>query len=151
ARDFASDHRQIVFFDLPRLERLLEPGARLGRARQQQAAARVLVKPVHRRRSPLEPGAKLVQPGDDRIAPAAGRVDRQPGGLVDHHRLSVDVEDAVGENHRFPVAAVDGFVTPLQRAKESSALGNINLFPASPKWLMRASRLLRAIYALWRR
>jgi hypothetical protein len=39
---------------------------------------------------------------------------------------------------------VDAFVTPLQQAKESSELGNINLFPSDLEWLMVASTALRA-------
>jgi hypothetical protein len=39
---------------------------------------------------------------------------------------------------------VDAFVTPLQQSKESSELGNINLFPSDLEWLMVASTALRA-------
>jgi hypothetical protein len=44
--------------------------------------------------------------------------------------------------------AADAFVTPLQQAKESSELGNINLFPSDLEWLMIASTALRASYDL---
>src|SRR5438067_9521192 len=51
-------------------------------------------------------------------------------------------------NDAHKAMAVDDFVTPLQHAKETSALGNINLFPSDLEWLMDASRPLRAVYAL---
>ena len=35
-------------------------------------------------------------------SPAARRVDRQPRGLVQHHRFGVDEEDAIGEDHERP-------------------------------------------------
>ena len=47
-RDLAGDDGKIIFLDRPRLERLLERGARLRRAGEQQAAAGVGIEPVHR-------------------------------------------------------------------------------------------------------
>ena len=63
-------------------------GARLGGAREQQAAAGIRVEPMHRRRRTFEAALQLVRAGDDRIAAAARRVDRQPGRLVEHDRFA---------------------------------------------------------------
>src|SRR6185503_1695233 len=163
--------RYIIFLHAARLECLLELGSRLRGASEEQAAAGVGVEPVHGRWRPPKSAAQFIQPGGNRITPAAGPVDRQPRWFVDDDRLRVDEQDAVGEKHcqslrgaqrrsnpaaRFWIAspdwirgrndeaAVDAFVTPLPQAKESSELGNINLFPSDLKWLMDASRPLRA-------
>ena len=97
--DLAVDDREIVFFDLPRLERLLQDRPRLGRLRaSSRQPRRVLVEPVHRRRRPLEAQLQLVEPLDDAVAASARRVDRQAGGLVDDHRFGVDEEDPLVEH-----------------------------------------------------
>jgi hypothetical protein len=43
-----------------------------------------------------------------------------------------------------PGTPVDAFVTRLQQGRESSGLGNINLFPSDLEWLMVASTALKA-------
>jgi len=94
----AIDNCEIVFSDLPRLERLLQDRSRLGRPREQQAPRRVLVEPVHRRRRPLETLLQFAEPLDNAVAPSARCIHRQAGGLVDDHRFGVDEEDAVGKH-----------------------------------------------------
>src|SRR4029079_7748823 len=94
---------------------------------------------------------------------APRRIDRQSRRLVDHDRFRVDEEDAIREHQPAPAnslphaqtvriwdSAVGRFVTPLQQTKESSRLGNINLFPSDLEWLMRASRPLRGRNAFGR-
>jgi hypothetical protein len=56
----------------------------------------------------------------------------------------MDERRAKGKSPSFGEGAVDDFVTPLQQAKESSELHNINLFPSDLEWLMVASTALRA-------
>jgi hypothetical protein len=55
--------------------------------------------------------------------------------------------DERGAKGKWPAESglsLDAFVTRLQQAKESSELGNINLFPSDIEWLMVASTALRA-------
>jgi hypothetical protein len=62
------------------------------------------------------------------------------------------MDEAIGKrkSRGHKLVVVDDFVTPLQQAKESSALHNINLFPSDLEWLMDASRPLRALNASYR-
>ena len=99
--DLARDHGKIIFLDHPRLEHLLERGARLRRACEQQAAAGVGVEPMHCRRRALEAAFQFADTISDAVPATARRVDRQSRGLIEHHRLGVDEQDAVGE-HGFP-------------------------------------------------
>ncbi len=164
-RNLAADDRDVVFFDLPRLEGFLKLRARLGASREQQTPAGVGVEPMHRHRRPLESALQLMEARGNGIAAAAGRVDGQSGRLVEHDRLGVDEEDTVVQ-HPFVIARSeatkqstcgtpgllrpphDVFVPPRNETRESSALHNINLFPSDIEWLMSASRPLRAVYAL---
>src|SRR4029453_9331318 len=70
-RDFRTDHDQIVFFDLSRLESSLKRRACLRGTSEQKAAAGVRIQPVHRRRQPLESTAELGEPPGDRLPPAS--------------------------------------------------------------------------------
>ena len=81
---------EIDFLDQPILEGLGEAGMRLGMPRQQEAARRVPVQPVHCARLPLEAEAQRAKHGHKAEAAALGCVDIQPGGLVDHQRFAVD-------------------------------------------------------------
>ena len=96
--DLAVDDGEIIFLDLPRLERLLQNRSRLGIAREEQASGRVLVQPVHRRRRTLEAQLQLAEPLDNAVAASARRVDRQARGLVDDNRFGVDEEDPLVEH-----------------------------------------------------
>src|SRR6185312_3845921 len=177
--DRATDDRDIIFLNRARLECFLETRARLWSAGKEETAAGVHVEPMRRRRRTFESALQFIQPGRNRIPAAPRSVDRKAGRLVDHEGFGVDEEDAVREQHilslrgakrrsnpvfasisgllrsarndsRHEAHAVDGFVTPLPQGKESSRLGNINLFPSDLEWLMEASMPLRARNAFGR-
>jgi hypothetical protein len=56
----------------------------------------------------------------------------------------MDEPNAMRKSGPNPRTPVDAFVTRLQQGRESSELGNINLFPSDLEWLMVASTALKA-------
>ena len=95
----ARDHRKIGLAHGSGFERLLEDGAGLAIAGEQQAAGGVLVEPVHRHGRPGEAESEVVKAPFHAVAEHARVVDRQAGRLVNDQGFAVDEQDTIGEFH----------------------------------------------------
>src|SRR3546814_19248419 len=107
---------------------------RLGIAREQQAARRVAVEPMHGKRPALEAEAQAVEMILQAEGAIARRVDRQAVRLVDDEGLAIEEQDKVGQEHRRAIGEAAILATRILPARR----GCYEPGPPEAKWCQRS-------------